>query len=155
MQAKTFLTSKPTLSNTQSSLWDITTYAASKPAPAKDDFDYIVKTKGFDEAISIAKNTIKNDTLTDLYTWYVFNGMGYGFLNEKKYKEAISIFKLNTELHPNDANLFDSLAEAYELSGDKERMKTTSVAVIEMLDKKGSLSDFEKGLKANAEKRLN
>jgi hypothetical protein len=71
---------------------------ASKPAPSKEDFDYIVKTKGFDEAISIAKNTIKNDTLTDLYTWYVFNGMGYGFLNEKKYKEAISIFKLNTEL---------------------------------------------------------
>ena len=27
--------------------------------------------------------------------------------------------------------------------------------LIEMLDKKGSLSDFEKGLKANAEKRLN
>jgi hypothetical protein len=66
--AKTFLVSKPTLPGTQSSLWDITTYAASKPAPGKDDFDYIVKTKGLDEAIAIAKNTIKNDTLTDLYT---------------------------------------------------------------------------------------
>ncbi|HEX5154583.1 MAG TPA: hypothetical protein VFW07_24220 [Parafilimonas sp.] len=154
VQAKTFLASKPTLPNTQPSLWDITTYAASKPAPGKDDFDYIVRTKGFDKAIEIVKNTIKNDTLTDLYTSFVFNRVGYNFLNEKKYKEAISIFKLNTELHPNDANLFDSLAEAYEMSGDKENMKTTSVAVIEILNKKDNLSDFEKGLKANAEKRL-
>jgi tetratricopeptide (TPR) repeat protein len=154
-QAKTFLASKPTLRNTQSSLWDITTYAASKPAPAKDDFDYIVKTKGFDEAISMVKSTIKNDTLTDLYIPFVFNRVGYNFLNEKKYAEAISIFKLNTELHPNDPNLFDSLAEAYELSGDKENMKKTSLVQIEILNKKDSLSDFEKGLKANAEKRLN
>jgi len=153
-QAKTFLASKQTLLNAQSSLWDITTYAASKPAPTKDDFDYIVKTKGFDEAMSIVKNTIKNDTLTDLYTSFVFNRVGYSFLNEKKYKEAISIFKLNTELHPGEANLFDSLAEAYELSGDKEKMKATSVAIIDMLNKKDSLTDFEKGLKANAEKRL-
>jgi predicted Zn-dependent protease len=81
--------------------------------------------------------------------------MGYSFLNEKKYKEAIIIFKLNTELHPEDPNLFDSLAEAYELSGDKENMKKTSVVQMEMLNKKDSLSEFEKGLKANAEKRLN
>jgi hypothetical protein len=64
------------------------------------------------------------------------------------------VFKLNTELHPGDANLFDSLAEGYELTGDKENMKKVSVAVIDILTKKANLSDAEKGLKENAEKRL-
>lgn len=154
VQAKAFLASKPNLLNIQPGLWDITTYAALKPAPDKDDLDYIIKRKGFDEAMAIVRNTIKNDTLTDLYVWFTLNGMGYSFLNKKQYKEAISIFKLNTELHPDDPNLFDSLAEAYELSGDKESMKKASVVQIDLLNKKENLSDFEKGLKSNAEKRL-
>ena len=141
--------------NTRLSLWDITTYNTLQPAPDNDEFEYIVRTKGIDEAISIVNNTIKEDTLTDILQWYNLNRMGYTFLNEKKYKEAIGIFKLNTELHPGDANLFDSLAEGYEITGDKEHMKKASVIVMDLLNKKDSLTDPEKGLKENAEKRLN
>ena len=153
-KAKAFLSAKPSLPNTAPALWDITTYAAKQPAPDYEAFEYIIQKKGMDEAIAIVKNTIKEDTLTNLYTWYMLNGMGYGYLNQQKYTEAISIFKLNTELHPNDPNLFDSLAEAYELSGDNESMKKASVVQMDLLNKKENLSDFEKGLKTNAEKRL-
>jgi predicted Zn-dependent protease len=75
-------------------------------------------------------------------------------LGEKKYREAIEIFKLNTEMHPGDANLFDSLAEAYELSGDKENMKKISSTVMDILNKKTSLNDADRGVKENSEKRL-
>jgi len=152
--AKTFLSAKPSLPNTASALWDFTSYAALQPAPDQEAFEYMIQKKGMDEAVALVRRTIKEDTLTNLYEWYILNGMGYGYLNQQKYKEAISIFKLNTELHPNDPNLFDSLAEAYELSGDKESMKTASVMQMEILNKKDSLSEFEKGLKTNAEKRL-
>ena len=150
-----FLSSKPALGTRLPSLWDISILNASKPAPDRTEFEYIVRTKGVDEAISIVRNTIKEDTLTNLLQWFTLNGLGYNFLNEKKYKEAIEIFKLNTELHPTDPNLFDSLAEGYETSGDKEKARTTSGIVMELLSRKISLTDAEKGLKQNAEKRLN
>lgn len=47
------------------------------------------------------------------------NGYGYRLMGEEKRKEALSIFKLNTELYPNSANAFDSYAEALAGSGNK------------------------------------
>lgn len=47
------------------------------------------------------------------------NNMGYKLLGEKKMEEAIEIFRLNVKMHPQDANRYDSLAEAYLLTGNK------------------------------------
>jgi len=47
------------------------------------------------------------------------NSLGYNLLRKKKYPEALSFFLLNIKLYPNSANAYDSLAEAYMLSGDK------------------------------------
>tara|TARA_B100000678_G_scaffold60259_1_gene48725 strand:- start:4087 stop:5463 length:1377 start_codon:yes stop_codon:yes gene_type:complete len=49
------------------------------------------------------------------------NALGYSLLSEERYDDAIAIFKLNVEEHPVSANTYDSLAEAYMLSGDKEQ----------------------------------
>ena len=48
------------------------------------------------------------------------NAYGYQLLNNGKFDEAIHIMKLNTENHPESANAWDSLGEAYALKGDKE-----------------------------------
>lgn len=48
------------------------------------------------------------------------NGLGYSLMTQKKLSEAIAMFKLNTEFYPKSANVYDSLAEAYEANGDKE-----------------------------------
>lgn len=48
------------------------------------------------------------------------NQYGYQLLNEGKHDEAIKIFILNTERHPESANTWDSLGEAYATKGDKE-----------------------------------
>ncbi|HEY2963477.1 MAG TPA: serine hydrolase [Pyrinomonadaceae bacterium] len=48
------------------------------------------------------------------------NGLGYGFVRAKKLPEAIVVFKLNVEFYPNSWNVYDSLAEAYMQSGEKE-----------------------------------
>jgi tetratricopeptide (TPR) repeat protein len=49
-----------------------------------------------------------------------FNSLGYRLLGMKKVREAIEIFKLNVESYPQSANVYDSLGEAYAVSGDKE-----------------------------------
>jgi CubicO group peptidase (beta-lactamase class C family) len=48
------------------------------------------------------------------------NRLGYQLLQMKKVSEAIEIFKLNVEMYPQAANAYDSLGEAYMISGDKE-----------------------------------
>lgn len=49
------------------------------------------------------------------------NMLGYYLLQEmKNIKDAIEIFKLNVKAHPEDANAYDSLAEAYAKSGERE-----------------------------------
>ena len=48
------------------------------------------------------------------------NSLGYRLLGNNKIQDAIEIFKLNIEIHPNYANGYDSLGEAYMKSGDNE-----------------------------------
>lgn len=49
------------------------------------------------------------------------NDLGYTLLNEKKYEEAILVFKQNVQFFPNSGNCYDSLGEAYMKSGNKEQ----------------------------------
>ena len=46
------------------------------------------------------------------------NALGYNYLNNQDIEKSLAIFKLNTELFPNDANVFDSYAESLMISGD-------------------------------------
>ena len=48
------------------------------------------------------------------------NRLGYQLLGVKRVKDAIAVFKQNTIDFPNAFNTWDSLAEGYMVSGDKE-----------------------------------
>jgi CubicO group peptidase (beta-lactamase class C family) len=48
------------------------------------------------------------------------NRLGYQLLSMKKVAEAIEILKLNVEMFPQSANVYDSLGEAYLAHNDKE-----------------------------------
>jgi tetratricopeptide (TPR) repeat protein len=50
----------------------------------------------------------------------VINSYGYRVLGEKRVKEAIDIFRLNTEAFPQEYNTWDSLAEAYLADGQRD-----------------------------------
>jgi tetratricopeptide (TPR) repeat protein len=48
------------------------------------------------------------------------NTLGYQYMNAGKMKEALETFKKNVKDHPDSWNVYDSLAEAYEKSGEKK-----------------------------------
>jgi Imidazolonepropionase and related amidohydrolases len=48
------------------------------------------------------------------------NNVGYYLIGMKKYQDAIAILKLNVEMFPKSANVYDSLGEAYMDDGEKE-----------------------------------
>jgi tetratricopeptide (TPR) repeat protein len=99
-------------------------------APAYDPYDprpkqtvadalfSIIMDKGIESALG-QFNTLKQSN-----NYYVteiqLNNLGYRLLGVKKVREAIEIFKLNTEAYPQSANVYDSLGEAYMKNGDKE-----------------------------------
>jgi tetratricopeptide (TPR) repeat protein len=47
------------------------------------------------------------------------NQVGYALLTAGKSKDAIAVFTLNAERHPQSANVWDSLGEAYMTAGDQ------------------------------------
>ncbi|GAB3517171.1 hypothetical protein GCM10027442_36060 [Emticicia fontis] len=49
------------------------------------------------------------------------NAYGYVLLAQKRYPQAIAVLELNTNVYPQEANTFDSLAEAYLIAGDKKQ----------------------------------
>jgi predicted alpha/beta superfamily hydrolase/Flp pilus assembly protein TadD len=64
--------------------------------------------------------TIKADPSNRLYfTENEFNSMGYRLMGAGNLEAALEIFKLNVELYPESANVYDSLGEAYLRIGDE------------------------------------
>lgn len=48
------------------------------------------------------------------------NRIGYGLLNQEKFADAIAVFRLNVDVYPESANVYDSYAEALMKSGQTE-----------------------------------
>ncbi len=67
-----------------------------------------------DEAAVIKKAAIDAATENDLNTY------GYTLMGTSKFSEAIAIFQLNLKNHPQSWNCYDSLADAFDKSGNKK-----------------------------------
>ncbi|HJW29241.1 MAG TPA: DUF2911 domain-containing protein [Saprospiraceae bacterium] len=67
-----------------------------------------------DDAAKIEAEAVSIGTEVEL------NAYGYQLLNQNKFDDAIAILKTNAERHPESANAWDSLGEAYALKGDKD-----------------------------------
>ena len=89
------------------------------------------------------------------FTEAAVNRAGYRLLNSKKYQEAIAVLNLNVGAYPESANAYDSLAEAYLTSNNKEQAITYYKKVLETIprDKKADRA-FLDGLKSNALAKL-
>ncbi len=61
-----------------------------------------------------------------------FNTLGYVLLAAKEYQRAIRVFKLNTLFYPADPNVYDSLADAYIASGQKEQAIKTYEKLLQL-----------------------
>lgn len=91
--------------------------AASDPVTA---LRMELRKRGYAHAIEVFNELKKKDAdfqplENDLNDWAyrMMNGGG-------KPKEALEIFKLNVFLYPNSANVYDSIAEAYAVNGERE-----------------------------------
>lgn len=149
-----FLSAKPTLEHVPAKLWDVETKLPIARAPSLDEFDLLTRQVGGQKAVAKVQPNLRNDSISNIWNGFGLNRIGYSLMSEKKVDDAIAIFGMNVYMHPTDVNWIDSLTEAYEAQGDKVKVKEYAQKVINILKEKKELTDFEKSLRANAEKRL-
>lgn len=77
-----------------------------------------LENKEFDKALLGYLDIQKEDSTSVFINEIDFNRKGYELLREKKYQDAINVFKINVALYPKSDNVYDSLADAYLRNGD-------------------------------------
>jgi len=77
------------------------------------------KEKGVDAAVKEYQELKKDKSKEYDFTPPELNTLGYALLQADKVDDAIKVFQLNIEAYPQDANAYDSLAEAYAKKGEK------------------------------------
>ena len=93
----------------------------------------VVKSSGVAAAIKQYKELQEKNTGDYDLSEAELNTLGYRLLYEDKNPQgAIQIFVLNTQEHPSSSNVFDSLAEAYEVTGEKELAKANYTKALQL-----------------------
>jgi CubicO group peptidase (beta-lactamase class C family) len=90
--------------------------------PKKSLAEILMKTtieKGIEDAVKDF-NILKGNKTEYIVREEEMNILGYQFLQTGKTIEALEVFRLNTEVFPESFNVWDSYAEAFMTSGDKE-----------------------------------
>lgn len=77
-----------------------------------------------------------------------FNNTAYRLLASERVEEAIFVFQMNTELFPESANAWNSLAEAYLKAGNKEKAVEFYKKAVQ-LDPEGNTGDHAKNMLKN------
>lgn len=117
--AMTFLKKTPAAAGVPPHTLAVNFRAASGPPVTLDTFRQQLNEKGWDHASDIYAAMQKQDPKFKLGEGLI-NGWGYELLKDDHKPEAVNIFKFNVSLYPDSGNVYDSLAEAYMKSGQKD-----------------------------------
>ena len=93
-----------------------------------------------DELQAEAKRMVKDPVYRFFDFEKEFNDTGYRLMNRDQLEPALLVFQLNTQLFPESANTWDSLAEAYWLNGQPDKAIEYYTKAIEM-DPDGSTGE--------------
>ena len=82
------------------------------------------------------------------------NSLGYAFLTRDEHKTAIAILLLNTQLYPDSANTYDSLAEAHMKKGDRKQAIALYKKALETLPRDKSPDSVKESVRASSTAKL-
>lgn len=92
-----------------------------KPAPMDEaSFVKLIEAGKIDDAIAVYEKAQKAYPGWIIFGEGQLNDLGYKFLQQEDYANAVKIFQLNAKAYPKSANVFDSLGEGLMRAGNKE-----------------------------------
>lgn len=72
----------------------------------------------FEKALEIYKNSLKQDPNNPIISRVNINRLGYHFIRKEQTNAAHDVFKVNTMLYPENADVYDSYGEVCKLQGN-------------------------------------
>jgi dienelactone hydrolase len=121
------------------------------PPPQLDEFIPIVREHGAARAIEIYQQYDMADLENILPPEPTINILGYQLLQGGRIEDAVIMFRLNTEVHPDVPNCWDSYADGLQAAGDNEGALECYKKVLELLPADTTTyGELERILKNNA-----
>jgi hypothetical protein len=149
------LNAKKITVNYHDSLWTFHHYPALPAPPDRAQFEEIINRKGVDSAIAIARKFYSADSAVEFLHENSLNALARQFRSKNKPVEGLALMKLAVELHPQEAWLWNNLADMYDNSGNKLEAIRCSEKVLELLKNfKGSEQSFNNRIRRSSASRL-
>ena len=103
-------------------VWSLSREGPTPRVAAQNEFLERLERGQVEEALALFEHERRAAPDALLFGEAAINRLGYEFLQRwSQPRTAIEIFELNTELHPESWNVWDSLAEGHMVAGDRER----------------------------------
>jgi hypothetical protein len=115
--------------------------SARAPAPSAREFVATVRDSGIQRALEQFHSARRSDPDAPLFREATINGLGYQLLRGARPVDAIELFRVNAELFPRSANVYDSLSEAYEVTADSARAVQIARKTLEVVSSDTTLTD--------------
>lgn len=125
-----------------------------KQTPAREFWQKVRTADGVAGAAKMFHDLRKADPKAVPFPETQLNLLGYQYLQAGKTKEAIEVFRLNTEAYPASANTYDSLGDAYLADGQNDLALAASRKAIEMLTADTVSDDRKKAIRDSAEQKI-
>lgn len=117
--------------------------------------EQIERPGGAERVSKMLKEVRARDPKAQLFPEDIVNGTGYEHLQAGDTKGAVAILKLNVEAHPDSANVYDSVSDAYLADGQRELARQSARKALELLPTDPTQDDRRrKGIKSSAENKL-
>ena len=88
-------------------------YHFDKMAKGEKTPDEYFKAKEYEKALTGYLNIQQKDSLNPTIKERTLNKLGYNYLRNKEYENAIEIFNINKALYPKSSNVYDALGDGY------------------------------------------
>jgi len=122
---------------------------AIEPPTTEEKFTKILYSESVAKAIKLYRDYKTKNAQEQIFGESFLNQLGYRLISENRLNDAIEIFKLNVEAYPASGNVYDSLAEAYLKSGNKELAIKFYEKAVELAPGNKAAIELLKKLKAN------
>jgi dienelactone hydrolase len=144
--AEAWLARSPEENGVPAGLLTVIAAPAVTPAPTNREFIAMIGRDGVQAAMAKFHLARQADPSAPLFSEATVNALGYELLRSSRVADGVVLLQANVEMFPQSANAHDSLAEGYEMLGDKARSLAASRKTLTLLPGDSSLNP---GSKAN------
>ena len=153
--ADAWLARSPEQNGVPAGLLTVITAPAVTPAPTNREFIAMIGRDGVQAAMAKFHAARQSDPSAPLFAEATVNALAYELLRSSRVADGVVLLRTNVEMYPESANAHDSLAEGYEMLGDKAQSVAAAKKTLGLLPGDSSLNAGSKAsLKTINEQRI-